>query len=233
MFFLYSCDKNSPIDTEIEDVVDLTLKIESVFPVKADLGDTLSIVGKNFERSVILYLNEKKLDILFNNDSLVKFRVPYDGFDPFDYKIKIDNGEGIENIKILTSPFQLFAPIVDSIPVNFKFGKEVVIYGKHLTNIPTRKTDIIYLDNEPITVTSQNKDSIAFKLPNNLQNFDHNILIKAQLQELEILNGIKIPQPTITGANKNEVKVGDEIMIYLSDFFPDITGLNDFFYSRK
>ncbi len=233
LFFLYSCDKNSPIDTEIEDVVDLTLKIESVFPVKADLGDTLSIVGKNFERSVILYLNEKKLDILFNNDSLVKFRVPYDGFDPFDYKIKIDNGEGIENIKILTSPFQLFAPIVDSIPVNFKFGKEVVIYGKHLTNIPTRKTDIIYLDNEPITVTSQNKDSIAFKLPNNLQNFDHNILIKAQLQELEILNGIKIPQPTITGANKNEVKVGDEIMIYLSDFFPDITGLNDFFIAEN
>lgn len=227
---IWSCDKSSDsIDDEVEVIIDPTLKIDNVLPNKADLGDTLSIIGKNFKRSVVLYLDEKKLDLVFNNDSLVKFKVPYDGFNPFDFKIKIDNGEGVDKMEILTSPFQLYAPSVDSIPINFRFGKEVVIYGKHLTNIPTKKTDIIYLNNTPITVTSHSRDSISFKLPYNLQSFDHNLLIKAQLQELDIVNGIKIPEPIIMGASKNEVKVGEEIMIYLSDFHPGITGLDDFF----
>ncbi|WP_379924713.1 IPT/TIG domain-containing protein [Mariniflexile jejuense] len=229
LVFIYSCDKSSDSINEEEAINDPVLKIDNVLPNKADLGDTLSIVGRNFKRSVILYLDETKLDIVFNNDSLVKFKVPYDGFNPFDFKIKIDNGEGVDKMEVLVSPFQLFTPIVDSIPVNFKYGKEVVVYGKHLTNSPSKKTDIISLNNEKITVTSHSKDSISFKLPYNLQSFDHDILIKAQLQELKILKGVKIPKPTITGLSKNKVKVGDDIMIYLSNFFPDITGLNDFY----
>ena len=229
--FIYSCnDSNNDIEKIPKE---LDLKVERVFPAKANLGDTLSLIGENFKRSIILKIKEKQLEIVFNNDTLIKFKVPYDGFDPLDFIIQIDNGEGVENVEVLSTPFELYKPIIDSIPVNLNYDREVVIYGKHLTNSPLTKYDIVYFNNQNINVKSHSKDSIVFQLPNNIQRFNHNILIKAQLQELELINGVKIPEPSIVGTSKSDIKAGEELMIYLKNFQPNIMRSKSFFIENN
>lgn len=226
-----SCDKDSSADSGEKEPQEFNVVFGSITPMIADLGDTLTLKGKNFRRNIALGIEHERLDIVFNNDSLVKFKVPYQGFDPSNFSLLIDNGDAVRKIDTIHSPFKLYLPIVDSIPFNLKPDNEIVIYGKHLTNWPTKKTDIVYLNEEQVTVISHSKDSISFKLPNNLTNFDNDILIKAQLQEVELLKGLKIPKPLIKGVSKNEVKVGDELMVHVSDFFPSITGIDKFYLS--
>lgn len=231
IFLIYSCSND---DNGIEKIPkELDFKVETVFPIKANLGDTLSLIGENFKRSIILKIKEKQLDIVFNNDTLVKFKVPYQGFDPFDFSIQIDNGDGIEKVEILTTPFELYKPIIDSIPVNLNYDREVVVYGKYLTNSPLKKYNIVYFNNQNINVKSHCKDSIVFQLPTNIQSFNHTILIKAQLQELELIDGLKIPEPSIIGTSKSNIKVDEELMIYLKDFQPNITRVNQFFLENN
>ena len=196
--------------------VDSTLVVDSVFPGLADLGDTLNLKGENFKGDIRLSLGQRQLKILFNNDSLVQFELPYWGFDPDSLHIEIDNRDSIANFR---NAFQLFQPEIDSIPSNFGFRDTVVVYGKHLTNHPEAKDNIVEINNERITVIDQNKDSIRFLLPYNTDKHDNDILVRAQLRELNKEKGVVIPDPIISGVSKDSLLIDENLTVYGSNFF--------------
>lgn len=209
----FSCDED-----EITSIPKIPiLEIGQVFPETNDLGDTISLKGKNFKRNMKLSINEKLLDIVFNNDSLIKFRIPYHGFDPTNFKIKVNIEDTIT--KLLPNPFRLYKPIIDSISEPYGFEDYVTVYGKHLTNDPNSTNDIVYLNQKAINVTNHNRDSIVFLLPSSINTFEIDILIKAQLQLIERKKGVKIPKPIIGSISKDSVLVGDKVTIYGSHLY--------------
>ncbi|AKA35335.1 IPT/TIG domain-containing protein [Flagellimonas lutaonensis] len=209
-------DENPEGSEPPESPKDSTLIVGSVFPEFADLGDTLNLRGENFKRDIRLSLGQRQLKILFNNDSLVQFELPYWGFDPDSLHIKIDNRDSIANFR---NAFQLFQPEIDSIPSNFGFRDTVVVYGKHLTNHPEAKDNIVELNNERITVIDQNKDSIRFLLPYNIDKHENNILVNAQLRKLIKEKGVVIPDPIISGVSRDSLLIGESLTVYGSNFF--------------
>ncbi len=192
------------------------LIIDSVFPQLVDLGDTLSLKGENFNRNVRLSMGQSQLKILFNNDSLIKFELPYRGFEPDSLHISIDNRDTIIDYR---NAFQLYQPEIDSIPSNFGLRDTVVVYGKHLTNRPEIKDGIIELNNDRLTVIDHSRDSIRFVLPYNVDKHENDLLIRAQLRSLKKDKGVVIPNPIITGVSKDSLFINENITIYGSNFF--------------
>lgn len=222
---LFSCSKDDV--TEEEKQKPQLAEIGNFAPAKVDLGDTITISGKNFSRDIRLSLNDRELPLILNNDSLIKFQVPYFGYNPFNFEIKVN--DQAQETKVFKNPFELYEPRVDSIPSNFGFRERVTIYGKHLTNVSGKTHDIIYLNNEAIDVLSHSKDSIVFQLPY-LSRHDHDLLIKAQLQEVRLPKGVKVAAPSIDSISVNSAKVGDVIKIYGQYFYPYSSNTNKVFF---
>ncbi|MEP2059589.1 MAG: IPT/TIG domain-containing protein [Maribacter litoralis] len=205
-----------PLDKEPNENQEQTLVIESILPQFSDLGDTLNLKGKNFNKDIRLMLGYNQLQILFNNDSVIKFEVPYSGFNPDSLNIKIDNYDTIIDYK---NAFQLYSPEIDSIPSNFGLRDTVVVYGKHLTNRPEAINGIIELNNDRLSVIDQNKDSIRFILPYDIIKHENDLLLKAQLREILKDKAVIIPNPVISGVSKDSLNVNENITIYGSNFF--------------
>ncbi|MFS4455393.1 IPT/TIG domain-containing protein [Maribacter sp. 2304DJ31-5] len=192
------------------------LVIDSVFPQLADLGDTLSLKGGNFNKDVRLSIGQSQLKILFNNDSIIEFELPYWGFEPDSLHISVDNRDTITDFR---NAFQLYQPEIDSIPSNFRLRDTVVVYGKHLTNRPDIKGGIVELNNNRLEVVDHSKDSIRFVLPYNIDKHENDLLVRAQLRELRKDKGVVIPDPIITGISKDSLLINENITIYGSNFF--------------
>ncbi|MDX1699117.1 IPT/TIG domain-containing protein [Arenibacter troitsensis] len=233
IFIIISCSKSPEIvntepeiiNTEPEEVLepenpvyqkDSTLIIDSVFPQLVDLGDTLNLKGKNFNRDIRLTLGQVQLKNLFNNDSIIQFEIPYWGFDPDSLIIDIDNRD---TIVAFNNAFQLYEPVIDSIPSNYGLRDTVVVYGKHLTNYPEAVNGIIELNNDRISVLDHSKDSIRFILPYNVNKHENDLVIRAQLREIVRPKSIVIPDPVISGVSNDSLLIGESLTIYGSNFF--------------
>ena len=193
-----------------------SISIDSVFPQLADLGDTLNLKGKNFNRDVRLSLGQRQLEILFNNDSIIQFELPYWGFNPDSLNIEVDNRD---TIVAFSNAFQLYDPVIDSIPNNFGLRDTVVVYGKHLTNSPNSIDGIVELNNGRIGVLDHNKDSIRFFLPYSVNKHENDLLVRAQLREILMEKAVVIPDPVISGVSKDSLLIGENLTIYGSNFF--------------
>ena len=200
------------------------ITILEVLPAKNDIGDTITIKGRNFNRNLSLLLNETRINTLLINDTVIKFRIPFLEYDPFNFQLKIRQED---EIKVLQNPFELYAPVIDSIPGLFGLGERVVLYGKHLTNPTGMRNNILFLDNLNIDVHMHNRDSIVFDLPWEVQKYEYDVLVKAQLQEARMLSGLQIQPPSFERVSKTSVEIGEIITIYGSYFYPHMPGLHE------
>ena len=212
-------EKPSPIEPDAA-----SIEVLEVFPVKNDIGDTITIKGKNFSRNLTISLQEMKLGSILLNDSLIKFRVPFGNYDPFDFQLKLEDEE---QDTILHNPFELYAPVIDSIAAKPRFNELVVLYGKHLTNYPGKRNDILFLDDMEMDVISHSPDSLVFHLGWEVQKFEYDILVKAQLQEVSKAGGLKIAPPAFKKLSKTEVEIGENITIHGANFYLHRPGLHE------
>ncbi|GAA4316734.1 hypothetical protein GCM10023115_41820 [Pontixanthobacter gangjinensis] len=218
--FLNSCTKDSDPEESEEEISqepqpepNPSLSISRFTPNKADLGDTISIKGENFSRNFELLMNEMPLKVIFSNDSVIKFEVPYNNFNPFNFKVILNDQEA-ESI-VFENPFELYEPQIDSVSSKIGFRDKAVIYGSHLTNSPNKTRDIVYLNNEMVETEFQSKDSIIFDLKFlYLTEYENDLLVQAQLQEVRLNKGLKIMPPKLEGINKDQIKVGDTLQIH-------------------
>ena len=230
-FFIFmACSTDSETDdrednNQQEPEPDPVTNISGFTPTKADLGDTISIKGENFSRNFELLMNEMKLKVVFSNDSIIKFEVPYSNFNPFNFKVILNDQEA--ESKVFENPFELYEPKIDSISSEIGFKDKAVIYGSHLTNRPNQYRNIVYINNEMIDTEFQSKDSIIVNLRFlYLTSFENDLLVQAQLQEVRMDNGLKIAPPELNGINKNKIKVGDTLEVYGKYFLSGSTDIN-------
>ena len=199
-------------ETEPEIIPDPVSNVSGFSPQKVDLGDTITIQGENFSRNFQLLLNEMPLRVVFNNDSVIKFEITYHNYNPFNFKVILNDNES--DSKVFENPFQLFEPKIDSVSSKIGFKDKVTIYGSHLTNHPSRTRDIVYVNNEMFEAEYQSKDSIVFDLRfQYLDTHENDLLVQAQLQEIRLEKGLKIAPPEIEGIDKANIKVGDTLKI--------------------
>lgn len=165
---------------------------------------------------------------VFVNDTFLKFRIPFGDYDPFDFELQFKNNLGEE--VVLHNPFELYAPVIDSIPGSFGFRETVVLYGKHLTNSPSNKNNILFLDEIDIEVSQHSKDSIVFTLPWQVQKYQYDVLVKAQLQEVTKLGGLQVAAPQLDSVSKKDVEIGEQVTIYGSYFYPYQPNLNHIYF---
>lgn len=193
------------------------MNIFEVSPSKNDIGDTITIKGENFTRNLSVLLHNTGVTPILLNDSIIKFSIPFAYFDPFDFNLKLKNKK---EEKVLHNPFELYAPVIDSIPGQLAFNDRVVLYGKHLTNQAYKNNGILYLDDHDIQVVSHSPDSIVFDLPWQLGKFQYDVLVKAQLQEVKFDQGLVIRPPSFESFSKPSVEIGEVITIHGSNFYP-------------
>ena len=217
----------SPVIPEVEPPSPTTpdpISVLEVLPTKNDIGDTITITGKNFSRSLLLSLNEKRIQPILLNDTIIKFRIPFGNYDPFDFQLQLkDEDEEIT----LRNPYELYAPVIDSIPGLFGFDERVVLYGKHLTNPSGQQYNILFLDDLEIPVVSHSRDSIVFDLPWEVQEYQYDVLVKAQLQETRKAGGLNIQSPSFEASSNTSVEIGEIITLYGSYFYPHRPNLHE------
>ncbi len=217
--FLISCSTETETETQEERPAEIiqehSSSVSDFTPREVDLGDIITIKGENFSREIQLLINEMPLSVTFNNDSIIKFKVPYSNFNPFNFKLILN--DSIAESKVFENPFKLYEPKIDSISRGIGFGDKAVLYGSHLTNSPNKTRDIVFINNEMVQVEFQSKDSIVFNLPY-LNTYENDILVQAQLQEIRKEKGLKIAPPVIDSISKNRIKIGETLEIYGKHF---------------
>ncbi|WP_084625592.1 IPT/TIG domain-containing protein [Salinimicrobium xinjiangense] len=198
--------------------------VTEVFPAMNDIGDTITIKGKNFTRDLSVLLPNKLVMPLLLNDSVIKFKIPFASYDPADFQLKLKNKN---EEKILINPYELYAPVIDSIPGMFAFNDTIVLYGKHLLIFPYQNNNILYLNEQDVPVISHSRDSIVFKLPYQFSEYEYDVLVKAQQQQAKMDAGLKIQPPSVSGFSKTSVEIGEVISIYGSYFYPGRANLHE------
>lgn len=165
---------------EFKSKVTTEIKIINFHPKKGFIGDTISILGKNFcnndDFTNRIFLDKKGYlgaKITFESDSLIKFILPAD---LKKSKLYFDV-ESCDMSKATKDAFYVNTPVIDSIEKGEKYvGDKLTIYGKNIHPsisevwLGKKKADVIYEVTNPansVTVeipSGLSKGKIDFKI---------------------------------------------------------------------
>ena len=208
------------IDNKADSYSSFTLfkpTIETIEPIIALIGDTLSIKGDHFD------FTDSGNRVLFGNSQSEVVESKRE-------EIKAIVPEAMENISDSVSvyaqlqktvykvPFRLAAPEIHSIaPLNATFRDEITINGDNFDREISRNK--VYFGNIEAKVTYADKHILKVLVPDDLESSSEPISVKAQLQESVYTKNFQLIPPEITFVTEN-VHARQDITIEGNYFHP-------------
>jgi hypothetical protein len=190
----------------------------SVAPLKADIGDTITIKGKYFS-------NQSFVNVKFGNqfaittvlsDSVMKCIVPATVDQPaplvtISYSGMLDTA---------TDKFSLNAPVLSNFTTVATFRDTVIINGDHFGY--QNSLNQVSFDAVAATVISSSRKQLKVVVPDNIAKSLTTINVKAQLQTVSSITKFQIRQPVITSVTPSG-NINDPVIVKGKYFHPVIT----------
>lgn len=186
--------------------------LDTIVPVNARPGDTVSINGDylNLIKEVIFSSKKTVTAFVSQSKSQIRVKVPDDAQTG---TVSVSNGETEPIVVESTFPFNVALPTISSFaPKPVKAGAELTITGTNLDL--TNK--IIFGGDKIVTVFSKEKTSIKVNVPADAQ--DGVIkLVPVSLMEVKSVDTLKMVVPTISSISPNPAKNNGTLTIAGTD----------------
>lgn len=169
------------------------VKIGSISPLNADIGDTITVKGKYLNQSLLLVrFGIQYASVYLHNDSTLKFTIPssIDQITPlitFNYSSIIDT---------VTNKFVLNKPVITGFTPVATFRDTVIINGDHFNRIP--ELNEVHIGNIKIPVVKANSKQLKIVVPDDMETVVNSLTVKAQLQTIIANNKFSVKTPEIT-----------------------------------
>ncbi len=205
--------------SEVKSFVSLGSKapnIESIY--KSHIGDTTSIVGKNFGNTtasgdIRIWFKDESARVLQHNDSLIKCIVPT-GFVEDNPVVTLQ----ILEKKVKFYDFELFAPIITSLSSsNLKLGDTISINGDHFDNVLSRNK-VLVNDNE-VKILDATRKELMVVLPSDQKTSSIKFSLFSQNQNTNYESGLNFPRPIFDEIEGNFITL-DTLAITGLNFSP-------------
>lgn len=190
------------------------MKIDSIAPLKAHLGDTLTVKGKYFSnQSLYLKFGELSAVTIPGNDSVFKVVVPnlLTSINPVITLVNVDRTDTISTL------FSLYAPTISSSTQLGTFRDTVTITGDHFGIGPT--TNEVLFGTVKANIISSTRKQIRVLVPDGVETSISKITVKAQAQSVVAGSSFQIRKPEITFA-PGSAYINDAIIIKGKYFHP-------------
>lgn len=211
IFILSGCKKdnkqsNSP-------VVNTKTGSFSISPLKADIGDVLTIKGKDFLGPLYIQFGDQVTNAASISDSIITVVVPA-YIRELNPVISIHYATLIDTV---TTQFSLNTPVITNFTSLGTFRDTVVINGDHFGF--QNSLNVVTFGNATATVLSSSRKQLKVAVPDNVPNSFTNISITAQIQTVTTTTKFQITPPTIT-AITSFGNVSDRVVIKGTYFNP-------------
>lgn len=206
-------------------------KINNIFPLNVNYGDTVTISGENFNPVSSLnklYLNDREIDMFNTTGSSFQFVIPYDLlYENGEFDIKIITGQQLD---IYSSKLKVKAPVINGLSnTNVVVGDTLTIYGSNFN--PNISNTILTLDDLFPEIISADYDSIQFIVPMETQISNNQIQLTVNLQETQAPETFSLLEPVINQVTPTEGYRGAEIKI-IGDNFSANKDFNNVYFSE-
>jgi hypothetical protein len=187
----------------------------SILPLKADIGDTITIKGKYFTYHYwgIVFDNSYG-NIILTNDTVIKCVIPA-SLNTSAPAIAIKDNNITDT---LITQFSLNAPLITNFTSLATFRDTLIINGDHFGNETSIKT--VKIGDAQATIVSSSRKQIKAIVPDNVSHSFNNLSVTAQAQSVVSLTQFQIRVPIITSVNPSFGNVNDVVTIAGKYFHP-------------
>lgn len=169
------------------------VRVGSISPLRADIGDTITIQGKYFSQNLLYVKFGIQYATLFlHNDSTLKFAVP-ESIDQVTPLITL-NYNGITDT--VSDKFILNKPLINDFTATATFRDTIIINGDHFNR--RAEQNEVYLGNTKVAVAKSTRKQIKIVVPDNMETVTNTVSVKAQLQTVIATNKFNVKIPEIT-----------------------------------
>jgi len=191
-----------------------TIKIDSIYPSKALIGDTLSLKGKYFTgHSLSIKFGDRIGTLISVNDSLIRVSVPSD-LRIYNPIITLTEGSKIDTI---SKVFSLYTPKIDEFTTLGTFRDTVVIKGNYFSKLLNGNQ--VSFGNIAASVVSYTRQQLKVIVPDDIEFSKTIISLKAQLQTVSTPTPFTIRKPELSSIPQSG-NINDVVSIVGKNFHP-------------
>ncbi len=190
------------------------IKIDSIYPSKALIGDTLTLKGKYFTgRSLSVKFGDRPGGLVSMNDSLIRITVPADirSFNPL---ITLTDGAKIDTI---SKVFSLYTPRIDEYTTLGTFRDTVVIKGDYFSRFLNGNQ--VSFGSTVAKVVSYSRRELKVIVPDDIEFSKTLISLKAQVQVVNTTVPFVIRKPELIVVPQSGY-VNDLVVVEGKNFHP-------------
>jgi hypothetical protein len=191
-----------------------SIKIGGLTPLRALIGDTLTLKGKYFSgRNLTIRFGDIDIYPFESNDTLLKVIVPKE-IRVFNPIVFLNDGAKRDTV---SKNFSLYTPLIKDFTAIATFRDTVVINGDYF-NKNTNGTQVSF-GNVRATITSITKNRIKIVVPDDIEFSRTFITVTSQLQTITASTPFVIRKPEITMLPQS-VFTNDEVILKGKYFHP-------------
>jgi hypothetical protein len=190
--------------------------VSSVTPLKADIGDTITIKGKYFSYPMSVKFASVYATTIVLSDSVMKCTVPA-SIDQPSPLITIPYGDQLDTA---TSKFSLNTPVISNFTKIATFRDTVVISGDHFGY--QNSLNQVSFDGAIATIVSSTRKQLKVIVPDNIAKSFTIVNLKAQLQTVLSTTQFQIRPPVFTYVTPSG-NVNDPVTVKGKYFHPVIS----------
>ena len=188
--------------------------VGSVSPLKADLGDTITIRGKYFDGQYTeVVFGDRVAKTTQLNDSTIKCLVP----------IELAQAAPVIGIRYsgitdtISANFSLNTPVITSFTALATFRDTITITGDHFGYL--NSLNQVSIGNTIATVVNSTRKEIKVLVPDDVQHSFNDVSLKAQLQTVATPMKFQIRPPVITSITASG-NIPDPVTVKGENFHP-------------
>lgn len=189
------------------------IEVKSVYPLKAAMGDTLTLKGKNFEPDYLfINFDDKPAYVRVLNDSLAITIVPLNLKRPNP----VISNNSVEE-QLVSKDFSLLAPVLSSFTSTASFRDTISIHGDYFGETPG--SNEVWFGAIEANIVSNSRKLIKVIVPDNVEKMETVPSVRAQFQTVVAVSKFQIRKPELLAVPSSGFAL-DEITITGKNFHP-------------
>lgn len=203
-----------------------SVKVDSIYPLKAAIGDTITIKGRYFSNQGInVTMGGQFTGIIASSDTVIKFTVPAT-IDKINAPIILQYGAKPDTI---STKFSLYAPMITGFTAQATFRDTITIAGDHFGYL--NSLNQVSFGSVKATIVSSSRKQIKVIVPDGVTTVKNLLTVNAQLQTVTASTQFQITTPIISSVTAS-AHVNDVITI-TGKYFHPIAGDNFVYFENN
>ncbi|MFI5160645.1 MAG: IPT/TIG domain-containing protein [Sphingobacteriales bacterium] len=201
-----------------------SIKVDSIYPLKADIGDTITIKGKYFANQGLGVTIGGQYTYFLATDSVIKFTVPQ-SLNTLTPTIVLQYTGHADTVG---KGFTLNTPVISSFTSTATFRDTITITGDHFGY--ANNLNEVDLGAIKATIVSSSRKQLKVIIPDNVPTLNSTLTVKAQLQSVTSPSPFRIRRPVITSVTQSALT--NDLITVTGKYFHPLTGYDALYFEH-